>query len=637
MNIVTRILPEPEMMERRQGNPLSDRVASEGALYQNASQGGGSLQVSEDVVLWLDEPGPSSDPLDVSAIVSRFVVRLTERGDAQETIDDTIRLLSPLEFWTHGPATSPWKSYFAPRFTTQNAQNEYPCLSKLNSDDVEEWARLAYGLKHAVIRARFADAVWELGKRLGSSRKDFHLYGQLAAELYLEAADAVVAPQNSFSFLEIVTRGIFLGMQFRRPELLEKGFRRMVGFAAVAEQAHLGLWLAPFDRLMSLRGLSDSQRQEILDHHEKRLRVSIANRDVHQIRMAGGTLAKYLHDHKNYTRAKEIALLCGEAVLDIAGGMNAALATHHIEAVLQSYRQAGLRQDAERVHVLLEQRAKAIIAEMKPRRIEVAIDRKRIEDAIAECINVPHPFVALYRLAEWCVASPQGIRKQLEEGGFIAHRIMATEIIGDHGLRVGMIGTDDDDIDGHVIMQMAQQMNFNSAVFLSGIEEWKKKFELGGVPDTPSIFDCPLIPTDRVSLYREGLAAFDREDYIKSIHVLVPQIENSLRELLVVLGGSSTKATEDGAFELKNMNDVLHEARVREALDEKLWSFLKVLYADKRGMNLRNLVAHGVAPMEAFNPVTASLVVQSIALLSMIRPEAVILPDDDAVVPDGAS
>ena len=530
-------------------------------------------------------------------ILSRVVVWLRGRGDA-EKIKSTIRVLAPLEFWTHVPKKGAWKSYFAPRFEAADGREEYPCLSKLNSDDVEEWRRLACLLKPAAVRARFADAVWELGKRVGSSRSDFHLYAQLAAELYLEAADANVTPQRSLSFLEILTRSISLSIQFRRPELIERGFRRILGFAATAEQAHLGLWLAPFDRLMGLKGLSDSQRQEILDHHEKRLHASIANRDLHQIMMAGGMLAKYFHDHKNYTRAKEITLLCGDAVIKIAAGMNATLATHHIGVVLQWYRQVGLREDAERVHVLLERRAKAVIAEMKPRRIEVPIDRKRIERTIAERINVAHPFRALYRLAAWCVPSSQELKKGLDEGGFIAHRIMPTEIIGNHGLPVGMVGTDDEDNNGHLVMQTAQQMNFNAMFFLSGIEEWKKKFELGGVLDTPNIFDCPLIPADRASLYREGLAAFDSQDYVKCIHVLVPQIENSLRELLTILGGSSTKSEEDGAFELKNMNDVLHEPRVREALDEKLWSFLKVLYADKRGMNLRNLVAHGVAPAD---------------------------------------
>jgi hypothetical protein len=208
--------------------------------------------------------------------------------------------------------------------------------------------------------------------------------------------------------------------------------------------------------------------------------------------------------------------------------------------------------------------------------------------------------------------------------------MMPTEIIGHMGLPVGMIGTYDEDEEGHIVMRVAEQMNLNAMVFLSGIEDWKRKFELGGLPDTPNIFDCPLIPADRVSLYREGMSAFDAEDYVKCIHVLVPQVENSLRELLKLLEVSETRTDDEGAVELKNMNDVLHEPRVREALDEKLWTFLKVLYADKRGVNLRNFVAHGIAPVEAFNRINAGLVVQSVVLLSAIRPEAVHIPEDEA-------
>ena len=210
---------------------------------------------------------------------------------------------------------------------------------------------------------------------------------------------------------------------------------------------------------------------------------------------------------------------------------------------------------------------------MKHLRIEVPIDRERIERGIAERLDVPYPIVALYRLGEWCLPSPQGLKKLLDEGEFIAHRIMPTEIIGHMGLPVGMIGTYDEDEEGHIVMRVAEQINFNAMVFLSGIENWKRKFESGGLPDTPNIFDCSLIPADRVSLYREGMSAFDAEDYVKCIHVLVPQVENSLRELLKFLEVSETKTDDEGSFELKSMNDVLHEPRVREALDEKLWAF----------------------------------------------------------------
>jgi hypothetical protein len=178
-------------------------------------------------------------------------------------------------------------------------------------------------------------------------------------------------------------------------------------------------------------------------------------------------------------------------------------------------------------------------------------------------------------------------------------------------------------------------MNLKTTFFLSGLEEWKKKFELGGIPDTPSLFDSLLIPPDRVTLFREGLLAFEQEDYVKCIHVLVFQVENSLRELLRILGRPVSKSTDDGN-QPKNMNDVLYDPVVKDALDPKLWSFLKVLYTDNRGMNLRNLVAHGVAPAAAFNRVNASLVVQSVVFLALIRDKATYVVGDQAEYPSTA-
>lgn len=201
-------------------------------------------------------------------------------------------------------------------------------------------------------------------------------------------------------------------------------------------------------------------------------------------------------------------------------------------------------------------------------------------------------------------------------------------VIGENGLPVTTVGTHEEDEEGQLAMELARAMLFNVRFFLSGLDAWKKRFEIESVLDTPNIFDCPLIPPNRLDLYREGLAAFGADDYVKCLHVLFPQVENSLRELLKILGVACTKTDHEGGFRLKNMNDILHDLCVRESLDEKLWFFLKVLYVDNRGINLRNLLAHGIAPVEALNRLSAGLVLQSVILLTMIRPEALFLPVD---------
>ena len=77
------------------------------------------------------------------------------------------------------------------------------------------------------------------------------------------------------------------------------------------------------------------------------------------------------------------------------------------------------------------------------------------------------------------------------------------------------------------------------------------------------------------------------------------------------------------------MYDCLNEKGVREALEDKLWYFLKALYVDNRGLNLRNVMSHGIAEYEAFNKLNAALVVQSVVLLSIVRPSAVTLAKEE--------
>jgi hypothetical protein len=50
----------------------------------------------------------------------------------------------------------------------EEGRDEFPNLALLNSENVDEWAEVAESVEHPLLKARFADAVWELGRRLGS-------------------------------------------------------------------------------------------------------------------------------------------------------------------------------------------------------------------------------------------------------------------------------------------------------------------------------------------------------------------------------------------------------------------------------------------------------------------------------------
>jgi Domain of unknown function (DUF4209) len=131
-----------------------------------------------------------------------------------------------------------------------------------------------------------------------------------------------------------------------------------------------------------------------------------------------------------------------------------------------------------------------------------------------------------------------------------------------------------------------------------------------------------LFTESRRELLREGLVAYEREDYVKAIHVLVPQVEQTLRNLLVLLRIPPEKTVKrhPGITDVKSMNDVLGDERVQQVLTENLWRYLAVLYIDRRGgLNLRNDLGPGLVGPNAFNRSIADRVFHSLLTLSLMR------------------
>jgi hypothetical protein len=72
-------------------------------------------------------------------------------------------------------------------------------------------------------------------------------------------------------------------------------------------------------------------------------------------------------------------------------------------------------------------------------------------------------------------------------------------------------------------------------------------------------------------------------------------------------------------MDAKNMNDVLRDEQMRTVLTENLWRYLEVVYVDKRGMNLRNNLAHGLLAPNVFNRYVADRVFHTLLALSLMR------------------
>ncbi len=116
----------------------------------------------------------------------------------------------------------------------------------------------------------------------------------------------------------------------------------------------------------------------------------------------------------------------------------------------------------------------------------------------------------------------------------------------------------------------------------------------------PLVVNNPLVPPGRETLLARGLYAGLTGDFLQAAHILVPQVEHMVRFLLGRRGVITTSLDSDGVQEENSFNTLLEKPELTDVLGADLVFDMKSLLVDKRGANLRNLVAHGLMSHDEF-------------------------------------
>jgi Domain of unknown function (DUF4209) len=104
----------------------------------------------------------------------------------------------------------------------------------------------------------------------------------------------------------------------------------------------------------------------------------------------------------------------------------------------------------------------------------------------------------------------------------------------------------------------------------------------------------PMVPIGREYLFARGLNAWMYGDMPVAAHLLVPQLENSLRNLLERAGTRTTTLGPDGVQQDRTLGSVLSAGELEGILGPNVLFDLRCLLSESFGVNLRNLLSHGL-------------------------------------------
>ena len=200
---------------------------------------------------------------------------------------------------------------------------------------------------------------------------------------------------------------------------------------------------------------------------------------------------------------------------------------------------------------------------------------------------------------------------------FIAHTIVDSE-----GRPLATIGSVEEDLEGRIVRQISQELQFEIPFLRAILEEMQKAKSLTVESTLDHVFVAPVFRETRRSLIERGLAAYWGNESHVAVHLLIPQIEAALQDLLGRLGGHIYHPKRGGLL-LKGMDEILREKPIRDAVTEEVSTYFRVLFTDPRGWNLRNNVMHGLVDRNQFGFAMADRVLHALLVLAMLREKKV--------------
>ena len=529
-----------------------------------------------------------------------------------------------------------WGTYFEPMITMrrQDGQEVHsPDIKGLDANIVAHWEERARTCGNPVMRSRYADAVWDLKVAITGERPSVE-YAQIAVDSYLEATDK--------KFYEMEVMGIqWLGRALDLARSINDANRvmRVVAFmfefyGRVAQVKFAGTWLFLFDNLYGQKFISSEQEALIIQNLEEMLAKTsdttpsadgvYLNFDPWAAEAAAQRLAQHYRRHDDKPNVARVIKAYGGAFEHMARQASGMMATAWLPPVIERYEQEGLRKEAEGLQGLAEEKAKSVASELKTVSVPVEIKPEDVRKLVDYLLGSEDLNTSLIRVGEYFIPKVDDARKLLDrlrtDAPFLS--MIPIVIVESGGSPTAKIGSLDDDTEGRLHKQLGQTIAFYQPFLEHVLGKLRERYS----PTVDEILDflchSPLFVDGKGGLLRDGLLAYQEEDFIKAIHVLVPQVEHALRTFLGKLGIPIRKTVRNhpGITDAKNMNDALTNPRMRSVLSENLWRYLTIVYIDRRGgLNLRNDLAHGLVSPHGLKRHMADRVFHTLLSLSLIR------------------
>jgi|GEM_PF-465163 len=580
---------------------------------------------------------PSKDALDEKLVALETLIGVSEHDIKLELgllRDNNNEKIEPCQEWIyeimafsfHENATNHnngWGTYFGPMMTAPTKDGrmmESPSIQLVNEKVISYWTQRFQSTNNSLMQARYAGLVWDFTKKITGKKPQY-----LVATTYCQALLKVAKERNHEYEVDIIQkleRALFIATSFKNQELLTSAKEIILDYERfVAEDSKPGLWGFSFDLLIGNRKivLSAEEEKELIDTLEHRLN-RLKDGEPWICEKAAERLARYYRSKGLEEECSRVVRTLGQSFKSAASSVDPLTASSLLEHMHHVYTQFNLVDDAESIVKIIRDIGIRVQNDMKviPHEMKVSLDELEV---YIEQILDGNLDEALTRIAIHYIPRRNEIEKQLYDLSIIAPIgfLINKQITDEQGRFVATVGSLEEDLDGNVVIQTSQNLNV-SAIFLNAVlDQAIKKFSLDSDKLVNYLFHSPVFDTLQRDFLVKGVQKYFEKDFIIATHLLIPQIEATVRKLVEISDGTVLKRGRGGGFHLITLDDLLRSEQVKQALGEDASLYFRVVLTDQRGWNIRNDVCHGISLQHKCSQVVVERLIHILLVLGLLR------------------
>ncbi len=309
----------------------------------------------------LDKYDRKTKPITESEF-SHEILSLRNEKDTSEPPMQWIAEAMAFDFYENHQGSG-WGTYYGPMFVFNNddgTATESPSITKVTEQMIGYWSGRAQTAKHPVLRARYADLVWDFSKVVTKKSPDYKV-AQIAIDSIIE-----ITQRNCYkpevNVIKKLRRALSLAITLNDSTRIEKLTGAIIAYEdSVTEDSKLGLWGFSYDLLFEndkVKLTADQVQKMIRDLEGHLLRASQPAKpeeiDPWAVEAAALRLAKHYRKIRHGEDTKRVMVAVGNAFMQASSKASALQTSAWLQRVYTTFREFGLVDEAEEISIKLE-------------------------------------------------------------------------------------------------------------------------------------------------------------------------------------------------------------------------------------------------------------------------------------------